>query len=630
MRTFDEIRYRLGQEFKNLRLAAVPPKPPRRDGDFAFSVLPDPIGVAKRLGRTPFREQVEAIANKVLDHRFPIFDGEVTTGEQIDWSRDYSRDKTTGRSYFRLIPYLDVNRSGDHKWIWELNRHQHLVVLAQASLFSRDSRYVTEIERQLSDWLCRNPFGRGINWASALEVAFRSVSWLWIFHLAGGQLSSELRDGLLQSIYLHGLYLENNLSFYFSPNTHLLGEAVALHAIGVVMTQFPESSRWRRKASLVVEEQMRVQVRGDGSHFEQSTYYHVYALDMFLFHAVLSNPSEEYRSALAQMAAYLDALLGHDRRLPVLGDDDGGRWFHPYGDRAAFGRGSLAACNAYFGGGQWLCDEADYWSMACWWLKADPYATGSHETASQLFPDAGKAILRTDRSKVIVDCGRLGRGSAGHSHAGCLSLVAAVDDEEILIDPGTYTYIGNIQDRNHFRGTAAHNTIRIDGRDQADPAGPFRWENAPEVRVLRFETSAAEDIVEAECFYRGFQHRRYLCFLKPSVILVADTIAGARNDEHLVEQFWHLGSADAAQRFTFSDSADLLSDWRSRCFGQRGQSPVLRVRLGRRFPVVLGAAICLDRNVTCEIESDGPAIRFVVHLPCNKKQLLVNYTPELR
>jgi hypothetical protein len=630
MRTLEEIGYRLRQELRNLRLAAAPPKPRVRNGGFAFSMLPDPVGVAARLRATSFQEQVEAIARQVLDHRFPIFDSEVTTGEQIDWTRDYRTGTATGRSYFRFIPYLDVNRSGDHKWIWELNRHQHLVVLAQAFLFSSDSRYVAEIESELSDWLCRNPFGRGINWASALEVAFRSISWLWVLHLAGGQLSSELLDGILQGIYLHGVYLENNLSFYFSPNTHLLGEAVALHAIGAVMTQFPESSRWCRKASSVIEEQMRVQVRGDGSHFEQSTYYHVYALDMFLFHAVVSNPSEEYRSVLTRMAGYLNSLLGHDRRLPFLGDDDGGRWFHPYGDRATFGRGSLAACNAYFGGGRWLCDEADYWPMARWWLSAEPLAAGSCEPVSRFFRDAGRAVLRTHGSKLIIDCGQYGRGSAGHTHSACLSLVATIDDEEILIDPGTYTYVGNIHDRNHFRGTDAHNTVRVDGRDQADPAGPFRWENAPTVSVLRFETSVADDVVEAECSYRGFQHRRYLRFLKPYAILVADTITGDGTEEHVIEQFWHLGSVDAASRFTFSDSVHLSEDWRSRCFGRRERAPVLRVSVRRRLPVVLAAAICLDSQTRCEIESDGPAIRFRMQLPCDKKQLLVNYTPELR
>ena len=93
----------------------------------------------------------------------------------------------------------------------------------------------------------------------------------------------------------------------------------------------------------MVRAQMDAQVRADGSHFEQSTYYHVYALDMLKFSALLEEMPPDYTGKLRRMEDYLDALLGPQRRLPFLGDDDGGRFFHPYGPRDCFGRASLAA-----------------------------------------------------------------------------------------------------------------------------------------------------------------------------------------------------------------------------------------------------------------------------------------------
>ena len=72
------------------------------------------------------------IAAKILQHRFPMLGLELETGRNIEWRRDYLHNITTEPKYFRLIPYLDFSRAGDHKIIWELNRHQHLVVLAQA------------------------------------------------------------------------------------------------------------------------------------------------------------------------------------------------------------------------------------------------------------------------------------------------------------------------------------------------------------------------------------------------------------------------------------------------------------------------------------------------------------------
>ena len=88
--------------------------------------------------------------------------------------------------------------------------------------------------------------------------------------------------------------------------------------------------------------------------------------------------------------------------------------------------------------------------------------------------------------QLIADTGPFGPGTAGHSHADTLSLVlrrCAPNDgqmiEQILIDPGTYTYVADPLWRDRFRGTAAHNTLRIDGLDQAIPRGPFAWQSRP-------------------------------------------------------------------------------------------------------------------------------------------------------
>ncbi len=161
------------------------------------------------------------------------------------WRQDPNSGIESGTPYFRRVPYLDAQAAGDHKNIWEINRHQHWVLLAQAFLFTRRSAFLEHIERQFDSWVEQNPYMRGINWTSALEVAFRAMSWVWTYHLAGAAMSESLRTRLLDGIYQHGCYLEYNLSVYFSPNTHLLGEAVVLHALGTLFPAFPRATQWR-------------------------------------------------------------------------------------------------------------------------------------------------------------------------------------------------------------------------------------------------------------------------------------------------------------------------------------------------------------------------------------------------
>ena len=101
--------------------------------------------------------------------------------------------KSSESKYFRFLPYLDFDRVGDHKVIWELNRHQHMVVLAQAWRLTNDTRYKNELFALLESWWLDNPVQRGINWASALEVAFRALSWTWVYHFTAADMPETFR-----------------------------------------------------------------------------------------------------------------------------------------------------------------------------------------------------------------------------------------------------------------------------------------------------------------------------------------------------------------------------------------------------------------------------------------------------
>jgi len=493
----------------------------------------------------------DELARMLLGHRFPLLGVVIDTGPEIDWRRDYLHGITTGLDYFRRVPYLDFSRVGDHKVVWELNRHQHLPVLTGRG------EYMEEAFRQLDSWMRANPFQRGINWCSALEVAFRALSWARFWQLAGAEMPPDLRERFLTALYRHGRHLELNLSIYFSPNTHLLGEAVALHAVGVWFPEWPRAAQWRKTGDRIVREAMRRQVRNDGSHFEQSLYYHVYALDFFLLHSRLAGPDPEYDANLRRMAEFLHAVMGPARVLPIIGDDDGGRLSHPYGDRAAFGRETLKA-------GQ----------------------VGDLPHRSHLFKDSGIAVMVAGDVHIVVKAGGFGEGSGGHSHSDVLSLVVRSGDREVLIDPGTFTYVSDPVERDAFRGSAAHNTIRIDGRDQAVPAGPFRWRDKPAVQVHEWSTARDRDVLEASCAYAGFTHRRRIVFHKPGRLVIVDSVAGPEG-EHTVEQFWHLGSVAEARRFRFSVDPEMIDGRRSRAFAAREKAPILRVKVKATLPLRL-------------------------------------------
>jgi hypothetical protein len=603
MRSPQEIHFRLRQELANAWLWAVPPNERGSDVPAPLPAFPDPTFCAESAKGTQFAAEVIGIANRILHGHLPSLGFEVETGSSVAWRRDYQRGIETGLSYFRRIPYLDVARAGDHKLIWEMSRHQHLVVVAQAFLLTGEDRFREYVFGQLNHWWEENPFQRGINWASALEVAFRALSWIWIYHFLGATMSAAFRERFLRELTRHGYHLQYNLSIYFSPNTHVLGEAVALHAIGALFPSLRRAAHWRSVGRAVVLKELDRQIQPDGSHFEHSTYYHVYAVDLFVLHHRIEPMPAPAAGRLHDMAAFLAAVTGPSGLLPFFGDDDGGRLFHPFGPRKRFGRATLATCSALLGRRYGSYTQDDLLEQALWWMGPhvlDTRLPAAGRPASNLFRNSGLATMSCGSTHVIVDAGPFGWANAGHSHSDSLSLVITHGDTEILIDPGTYTYVGDVRERDGFRGSAAHNTIRIDGLDQADPAGPFRWLNKPTVEVSEWRSDATRDYLHAICSYRGLRHRRQVWFTKPDLLVVLDTLEG--EGEHDVEQFWHVGEPITTlgpNRWRIGKSAELAvsgtgsvcDGWRSEVLGSKRPAQGIRVAGRMRFPARLAAAI---------------------------------------
>jgi hypothetical protein len=153
-------------------------------------------------------------------------------------------------------------------------------------------------------------------------------------------------------------------------------------------------------------------------------------------------------------------------------------------------------------------------------------------------------VLRTrdDRGELraVLDAGPMGlEPMAAHGHADLLAVCLAVDGDEALIDPGTFTYFGEERWRRYGRSTGAHSTVTIDGRDHAEPAGRFLWRSRP-AAVLE-EVTSTDDRIEAVAHHDAYapvRHRRSVA-LEGRALTVVDEITGPAGG-HDVELRWHL------------------------------------------------------------------------------------------
>lgn len=496
-------------------------------------------------------------ADSICLHTFQLLGYEhIQHGSTIDWHSDLVHGKRSSLKPWYQIDHLDFGQVGDHKIIWELNRHQHLVTLAKAWRLTGNRRYRDELVQQWHSWHQGNPYPIGINWASALEAAFRSLSWIWVRELLHGcpDLPATFPADLLSALQQHGRYIELHLSTYFSPNTHLIGEAVALFFLGVLCPEIPEAERWKAKGWKIVLEETERQVRPDGVYFEQSLHYHVYALDFFLHARILASNNgcvipREFDDVIRRMLSVVDAL-SEFAPPEGFGDDDGGRVFNPRRNRTEHMTDPLAIGSAIYGD-QYAASRLTEESI---WLFGDgaiaslaqPHSVPTGQ--SRAFSSGGIYLINDlvpVSQQMMIDAGPQGTGRSGHGHADALSVRMNVDSRRILVDPGAYCYISADGNRDRFRGTSSHNTLRVDNLDQAVPEGPFAWSSIP--NVIPEKWIAGQSFAFFCGSHDGYtrlphpvRHRRFVFHVKGGLWLVRDLAEGS--GAHLLEISWHFAS----------------------------------------------------------------------------------------
>ena len=75
---------------------------------------------------------------------------------------------------------------GNIKQVWEVNRLQHLTLLATAWYLTGEDAYAQRVADQLRSWWRENPFLSGVNWTSGIELGVRLINFAWIRRLLDG------------------------------------------------------------------------------------------------------------------------------------------------------------------------------------------------------------------------------------------------------------------------------------------------------------------------------------------------------------------------------------------------------------------------------------------------------------
>jgi hypothetical protein len=549
----DEAHRALSQHFAR-RPRRWPIGPGLRGAIARAVVARDPRAPADAAARA---DRVVAGRFDLLGYRDLSFHPPLTSAG-IDWHLDPVHGRRAPLRFWSEVPYLG-DACGDHKIIWELNRHQHWLALGRASWLTGDPRYRAAFVAQHASWMAANPPLTGINWASMLELGLRAISWIWALHLfveapAPGRAATA-SDALAEPPWTVDLLLgvdrqlqlvEQNLSTFFSPNTHLIGEALALYVAGRALPELRRSGAWAQLGRRVLIEEMGRQIAADGGHVERSFHYHRYTLDFYLLALTMARTTGDdprpFAEAVHRLAAFARLAADDTGRLARIGDDDGGQAFPICGRACDDASDSLALAAwllrepalavtppteevIWMSGGAAACDTG-------WRGSTAPATSGSCR-------ETGYTICRSARGDhLVLDAGPHGFLNGGHAHADALAVTLTVRSRPLLVDPGTGSYTVDPVARDRFRSSVLHNTATIDGRSQSVPSGPFHWAHVADAERLAWCTTPAFDYVEGRHDgYAPLEHRRTI-FARPGCWVIVDRILGSGS--HRVDLHWHL------------------------------------------------------------------------------------------
>ncbi len=509
-------------------------------------------------------------ADRVLHHQFDLLgSGTVTLGPRLPWHTDFKTGREWAMEYSPRLDYIELDRASDVKVPWELSRCQHFTTLGQAYWLTGDERYAQEFVAEVLDWIERNRWAYGVNWACAMDVALRAISWIWGFHFFAGSAAcatSRFRGVLLRSLYMHGEYIAGHLERSEVNGNHYLSDAVGLIAVGAFFRRTAKGRRWLSVGREIVDSELFKQTSEDGVDFEKSTAYHRLVLELFVTaHLLLEHNGEPLSMAwtarLERMFEFVEAYVKPDCTIPLVGDADDGRVQKLGVQEINDHRYLLAIGAVLFDRSDFKRGAGSFADEAFWMLGPDaaerfdalpPAATPVRSTA---FPGGGFYVLRSDRAHVFVDCGEVGmHGRGGHGHSDITSVEVWLDGMNLVTDCGAYVYTASRDWRNRFRSTAFHNVVQVDDEELCRPISPDQlWQLRDDARPRQVAWHWGQHADYLRCGHDGYQRldpsvlvtRELLLVKNGPEVVIRDSLDG-RGSRKLVWRF-HLDPAIAAE-----------------------------------------------------------------------------------
>ncbi len=482
-----------------------------------------------------FNKNVNAIKDyqTIKSGKFKVFNKIIEQKEALIWNVDFFSGKI-----YPKIPYLLIkaenDKGSDIIVPWEFSRLQFIPTFIQAYSIASDESVFEYFRKILNDWISKNQYKNGVNWVCSMDVGIRAINLslgVSYFYSKYNKKEKELYNKVL---WAHALYILGKESFQSNPiqkHNHYLISTVSL--LILVLCFYGESTKEYLNLILKdLREEIIHQFNEDGCNFEAANHYHQLSLEAVLLsinflklfnqnlklesvNKFLSDKSISGR--VTRALKFVNEYMYVYKSSPQFGDSSDGRiiLYKDYFDWDARDHSFLNDLN--------YTSEIDF--------------EVNNKKVFSYYP-SGYGMFSNSHYGLIVGAGKLNNIVSGHNHCDKGSFVLQKNSIPLIVDSGTFCYTSNLKMRNKFRQTDSHNSIMIDGKEQAF----YEYGAFSHLSKIKYELIATTD--KFEYLQDGYSDlsdinsikREFVC--NESILEIIDTIVG--KGKHLIEITFNL------------------------------------------------------------------------------------------
>lgn len=508
--------------------------------------------------------------------------------------------------------------NGYREWTWQINRHNELKLLAHEYRKTKEEWLAEAAADLFTSWVRQAVYpgdcaGYTTDCWRTIECGIRMGA-NWPYALFSFYKSDAFTDDVLidwyKSVWEHGDRLSRN----HMTGNWLIMEMNGLAQIGILYPQFSQAQEWLQQAFTSLEEELERQIYPDGFQYELSTGYHDVVANNYQRLAEVAEAFD--RPVPNSMLAKLEAVCELDIKLMmpdgfVPDINDGNRRSV---EQTCHIRKRILPNNKRI---RWITEKEE---------------SGRPEFTSIALPWSGFLVMRTGWSArdawALFDAAPFGRA---HQHEDKLSLLLYANGKLLLTEGGNYAY-DTSEMRKYVLSTRAHNTVRVDSKDQNRKA-IYGWkeEDIYKKADLLWKTGTEWDFGES-CYTEGYGennsgpvHNRRVFFCKchekgrSPILITVDRMYG--EGIHDYEWLWHVDSELRSLeegRISFKELDVAYSS---------GLAVIIK---GREEPewqgfVSTGTGQGMYRPVPCvSVRTEAARIRMVTVLyPCRNEQMRI-------